>query len=114
MAVDVGEFANLPHAGGEFARQEFENTLALEFVRDHRGRDVIELPALSSPIQLNRQPDPTLDGLFLLLGFERHVFAAPVAPWDCLRDEPALDALHECAGRAAKKVPVSAATAAAP
>ena len=47
-------------------------TFMLEFVRNHRSRDVIELPTLRSSIQLNGKPGPTLDCLFLILGFERH------------------------------------------
>ena len=72
MAVDIREFADLPHADGELARQKIEHTFVFEFVCNHRRRDVIESPTLGSTHSIE-WPTGSNAGLpFSALGFERH------------------------------------------
>jgi hypothetical protein len=61
MAIDVAEFADLPHCRGKLSLEEFKNSIALELVRDDGGVDVVKSAALCCAIELNGQAAPSLN-----------------------------------------------------
>ena len=54
MAIDIAEFADLPDCRGKLSLEKFEYSIALEFIRDDRGGDVVKSAALRCAIELNR------------------------------------------------------------
>src|SRR5215475_12067095 len=72
VSIDVGELADIPDLGRQFAGQELEDTVMLQFESDNSRRDVVESPAVYGSIQLTGQPAPALDRSFLSLRFEGH------------------------------------------
>ena len=72
VPVHVGELADLPDTGRKFARQEFKDVPILTFTQHRGGRDVIEMSAVRSTVQLYGKASPSMEISFLTLGFERH------------------------------------------
>jgi hypothetical protein len=72
VSVDVGELANFPHGRREFAVEQIEHVAILKLAQYHSRCNVVEAPAIGSPVQLDGEAAPSLDFALLPLGFKRH------------------------------------------